>query len=297
VLLSLFCLLSHRSFALKLLMLPTLVACVGFVLYNEWSRRPLLGIAVAATAYVYRTKFAHRALSVRIASMLVIMALGLALLQFLTVTRGERFYGDASGGRLSMFSARGVESFLGGIEINYRVFEYALSEFPQNEKYLGGSGFVPAFLFVVPRSIWPEKPVSTGAVITAMWFNSDHASTNLSPSSIGECYMNFATPGVAILMFIAGKFARALNTYLRANSRNAVVWLAWLMVIPDIASEWRGDFTSMTVQPLLRVIVFIGLAWLVAKLQGQQAAPTTPTPYRMPGPIPQRRRPRGYPTI
>jgi hypothetical protein len=148
--------------------------------------------------------------------------------------------------------------------------ELAVATYPEHRPYLYGSGYVPGILFWIPRSIFPSKPISTGAVITRLYYATDNPSNNVALTFIGEAYVNFGWVGATLIMFLAGKIVRALNTYMRDESHNAPVWLAWLMVSPDFATEWRGDFASMTVQALMRVIIFLGMVWISGKLLRQE---------------------------
>lgn len=267
-LVSLLGVLSRSNLFIKFLMASSSIACSLFVLSSTWSRRPLVGIAAAALAFFYREKIMRKSLAFRGLFLMLILVAGVVLLQYLTVTRGDRFHGV---GTVSMFSAAGIENFLGGIVINYEVYEFILDRFPEQRAYLYGSGFVPAFLFFIPRSIWPTKPFSSGHEVTCMWYQTTEPENNLAPLFIGEAYCNFGVFGVILILFITGRIVRVFNTYMVLRNDNQTVWLAWLMVTPDFATEWRGDFTSMTVQGLLRVLVFLGLAWFINLMSGQRA--------------------------
>ena len=277
-LVSLLGVLSRQNIFLKLIMVASSLGSAYIVLTTNWSRRPLLGMAAAAMAFFYRERIMRKSPTFRVAFLVVIFASSFVLAQYLTVTRGDRFYGA---GTYGMFSSRGIQHMLGGIEINYRVFEFILDSFPENHEYLNGSGFVPGFLFWIPRSIWPSKPETTGWIVTCMWYRESNPENNLAPLFIGEVYANFGVLGVPFLLFIAGRFVRILNTYLVTRNHNQVVWLAWLMITPDFLSEWRGDFTSMTVQSLLRVIVFLGMAWIIGLIFKTSSPASSTGPYRL----------------
>jgi hypothetical protein len=156
--------------------------------------------------------------------------------------------------------------FLGGITINSVICEYIVEQFPGSTNYLYGSGIGANFVFFVPRVWWPNKPYPTGGTISRMWFNDPDPNTSMAPTAPGELYANFGIMGVIVGLFFVGKVVRALNTRIISNPNNLVLYLIWFMVIPDFASEWRGDFGAMTVQPFLRVCIFFFMAWLSGKI-------------------------------
>jgi hypothetical protein len=179
-----------------------------------------------------------------------------------------------------------MQDMLGGATGCYELLEFTMQEFPGNHSYLLGSGFVPAFLFFIPRSIWPDKPIASGGVITDLYYHTTTPTNNIPNTIVGEMYMNFGVFGVFFGLLLIGMIVRGINTFLRRESNSMVVWPAWLLIVPDFATEWRGDFTSITVQAFLRVSVFIGMAWLGAKvLKGRAGlAVRRPALYQQTGP-------------
>lgn len=256
----------RRSPITKLLMLASIAGAVIITLNFYWSRRPLTGLLIAGVGFVYRYRISRMNAFVRGAFVGSLVIAVVATLAFLTASRGHRFFGSAAGNTESMFSKATLGRFLGGLEINYRTYEFVLEEFPRNHSYMRGRGYLTAILFPIPRAVWPSKPISTGNYVSRLWYHTDDLPNTLGLPPMGELYVNFGILGVIVGMFVAGRVVRVMNTYLRTHSGNLVLWLAWLLVLPDFATEWRGDFTSMTVQPFLRVCVFLGLAWLARML-------------------------------
>ena len=74
-------------------------------------------------------------------------------------------------------------------------------QYIENNGYYYGNQLIGAFLTFIPRSLWPGKPISSGAEIgEAMGFSF----TNISMPLPGEFYINFGLLGVALLSFIFG---------------------------------------------------------------------------------------------
>lgn len=249
----------------KLLMVGTMIAIVSIVVSFYFSRRPLLGVIAAGGMLFYRVKLMRRPRAVRAMFIAITFTGALLALMFISATRGRRFYG--SGAPVAeAFSIEPIMGMMSGVTINYQVLEFTFEEIPRNHGYLWGSGIVNMLLFFVPRAIWPSKPISSGAVITSLWFGTDLSVTNVPNTFFGEMYMNFAVIGAIAGLFLAGAIVRGLNTFLRRESGNLVLWTAWFLISPDFAAEWRGDLTGMTVQAFLRIVFFVGLAWLAARL-------------------------------
>ncbi|MBI5863998.1 MAG: oligosaccharide repeat unit polymerase [Planctomycetes bacterium] len=269
----------------KAVMILTLASVAALTLAWSWSRRPLVGVLVAAGAYFYRARIAHRSLNTRVLVLTAVVVCSALLVLYLGGTRGRRFHGKA-GGEYEILSAQNYMDFLAGVTINYEVAEFAVQEIPSTRSYLWGSGFVPAFTFWIPRAIWSSKPVGTGWVVTTMWYHTEHPDNNLALTIIGEWYANFGYFGVAVGMLLIGIIVRTINTWMRSNINNKVLWPAWLLVLPDFATEWRGDFTSMTVQGLLRIMMFLFLAWAAGKMASKPAPRMTAGPPRRGRPAP-----------
>jgi hypothetical protein len=246
---------------LRVFMAFALAGTIVLVIFMIWSRRPLIGIALAAGVLLYRVRLARQSLAVRGTVLAVALVGATTIGLYLTATRGTRFseHGKALSG---VFSREAFDSVMGGINCNFMCMEMTVARIPEENPYLYGSGLVPAFTFLVPRSIWESKPVASGYVTSQMWYRTNRPTNTIPNTIFGEMHMNFGVTGVFLGLLLCGAVVRGFNTYLQNNPRNLVVWSAWALVIPDFVGEWRGDFTSMTVQGLLRVSVFVLLAWL-----------------------------------
>ncbi len=69
--------------------------------------------------------------------------------------------------------------------------------FNKYDELLYGSTYLKTIFFYIPRSIWPDKPLSI-TTITGNYFESSSLVTTI----IGEMYMNFSYFGIIILPFI-----------------------------------------------------------------------------------------------
>ena len=274
-LISILVLIGYKGHAgIKLLMLATWIAVFLFYLNFYWSRRPVLGLFLTAVVLFYYLKVSWWRPVMRKLFMAAIIAGGVSVVLYLGATRGARIREYYTGPSVAVFSKANWEELLGGITINTLVYEYTVQQFPEQEQYLHGRGIVATFVFFIPRAFWPGKPLPTGGVVSRMWFNVPEHRVSVVPTLPGELYANFGPLGILFGMFLAGKIVRTANTYMLSHPDNLVAHMIWFVVIPDFASQWRGDFCSMSVQGFLRVAVFFVLAWLAGKLASSRQEET-----------------------
>lgn len=238
------------------------IAALGIFLATEFSRRPVPALIGAFVGVLYHL---HVRMHGRLARLAFLGAGAFTLLfslSFLSATRVERHFGFGRAGQI--FSSDTAMSLLGASMGSIDILEFTYHHYPETYPYLWGSGMAPAFLFWIPRGIWPGKPIASGGVISPQYLG--HDSYNVANTIFGELFMNFTAWGVLPGMFVLGMVVAAINQKLHEQQHNLTLWLAWFIVVPDFLSEWRGDFTSMTVQALLRVAIFLGMTWLLGKL-------------------------------
>ncbi|MER9670164.1 O-antigen polymerase [Mesorhizobium sp. M0203] len=71
-----------------------------------------------------------------------------------------------------------------------------------------GRQFLGALLFWVPRSVWPDKPIGTGAQVAT---DLGLSFTNLSAPLWSEAYINFGLIGVLVTFFALGRVSGAIG--------------------------------------------------------------------------------------
>lgn len=269
VLLGFYAIICYRGHYMTKLLTGILSFVMVLVLYyNTWSRRPIFAVLFSGVCLFYYRKLLWRPAAIRIMFWGLSGFLGVCFLFYLNATRGQRYYGIQSTAE-SIFSARNLDDFAGGLSVGHFVFEKVVDDL-QNGGEFGfqyGKTYVPGLVFWIPRTFWPGKPNTGGGIATTIWFNTaTDAPSNVSPTPIGEAYINFGFLGAVIVPLVAGWFVRGFNTYLLGHPDNEVLWLVWFAVIPDFATQWRGDFTSMFVQAFMRVSLIIILAWVTKRI-------------------------------
>lgn len=118
-------------------------------------------------------------------------------------------------------------------------------------KYVGSNGIawgtqlLGAILFFVPRSIWPSKPVGSGAMLIQSEFGVDTFS-NVSCPFIAEGYINFGIVGVIVFAMLLGIFIEKIDTqyWLNTADRYGVVFSPYLYLVFMLFFVLRGDLLS-----------------------------------------------------
>jgi hypothetical protein len=251
----------RRAYASKLLGLVVLAAVTALMYVTFWSRRPLPGLLGGMIALYYHLRVRHKPFGTRalyLGGTMTALFLGLLVL---TATRTTRF---ARPGARTLSAGQAQLSMAGGLNVNVHCLEMTMLKYPRQFSFLHGTGVLPLIVWPIPRGIWPDKPVPTGGVISYQYTHTHNWSV---PNTLfGEAFANFGWVGTPIFMVVAGIMVGGLNRKLRDNQYNLTAWVAWFAVLPDFTSEWRGDLTSMTVQPVVRVALFLFMAWLLAHL-------------------------------
>ena len=101
-----------------------------------------------------------------------------------------------------------------------------------------GSTYVHAAGVFVPRMFWPDKPpMKVGNIVGRKYdfISNLDEKTNISPSIMGEMYMNFGAPGVLLGMFVWGLVAAFVDGF---AARHFGMWFrAWSLPVAFFGQE------------------------------------------------------------
>lgn len=106
-----------------------------------------------------------------------------------------------------------------------------------------GYQLLSAFLFFIPRSIWPSKPISTGELV-GNYLMDDYGFkfSNLSNPMVSEGYINFGIFGVFLMaIFLAFVIAQQLRWLYSCDALKNII--AFYFAI-HLIFLMRGDFTN-----------------------------------------------------
>jgi oligosaccharide repeat unit polymerase len=115
---------------------------------------------------------------------------------------------------------------------------------PYEESYgLDNNIWNDTVTFLVPRLIWPDKPVASDArKYSELYF--DYGDNSFAITPIGDLLRNFGVIGVPIGMFILGVFLRIIYRAL-IEGQPITIWRATLFFMLIIAVSYEGFFGSI----------------------------------------------------
>lgn len=120
--------------------------------------------------------------------------------------------------------------------------------------FLHGETYFWGISTLVPRSIWPDKPAANIANLVGRKYGlipRYDKITNISPTQLGEIYMNYGDTGLCLGMFIWGVFAVFLDKILCGKCDSPLsVWL-----FSNIF--WQEGVFGQTIVPFFKTLLFL----------------------------------------
>lgn len=136
-------------------------------------------------------------------------------------------------------------------------FSIIVHETGNSVEYLHGKTFSHAVETFIPRFLYPEKPSLNIGNWTAQHYGalaSGDTVTSLSPSLMGEFYMNFGLLGVVSGMALLGFLAVIVDKHLIVSRDN------WVMPYAIFCIGWQESVIGHSFLPFIKNIVFL---WFV----------------------------------
>ena len=183
----------------------TVGAVLAAIVYVVTSSKAILVIAMLVLVITY-----HR--SVKPVRMSVLFALAGAFLLGLPVLYVHRQSGltlEALARLSPAMLLAGAQIFLGRAYLADS-FAAVLLYTPRVYPYQLGQRWLEVFYFWVPRSIWPDKPLSVGLEFGHTYLSSffDRQESFYSPTLLGDAFMNFGPIGIVFVFLTLGYVLR-----------------------------------------------------------------------------------------
>ena len=151
------------------------------------------------------------------------------------------------------------------------MFFQGIDKTPSLYPFQYGRTLLRVFTSFVPRPFWPEKPWSFGIDFNRDYLELPEFMAAVSPSTIGELYINFHVMGIVAGFFLIGCFLRCLYGYCinGATSREKVVLYAIVMERMIVLVDGPiGDFTTFV---LIKLFPFAALGGILKLMDGKRS--------------------------
>lgn len=148
-----------------------------------------------------------------------------------------------------------ISDFIVGNFMQLQITSIIIENYPKYHNHLMGSSLWMIFLIFLPRTIFPEKPITVAGELTQnIWPDAFAATkTTIPPGIIGELYMNFSWPGIIIGMFIIGAIYRVLWDNFKNSNSDSIYSYCYIIFISLMLHVVRGELSS----PFLMAFFFI----------------------------------------
>jgi hypothetical protein len=166
---------------------------------------------------------------------------------------------------LSMVDGRLNQSFLAGL---------AVSRLSDSGAYVHGDTLWEALIALVPRAIWPEKPVEAGSgnMVTEYTGLKFIAGTSVGIGHVMEFYVNFGTLGVVLGFLVMGVLVTTVDLAAaeRLALNNLHGFVLWFL--PGISLlQVGGSLVEMTVSAVASIAVALITNKYLERLEGKRA--------------------------
>ena len=128
--------------------------------------------------------------------------------------------------------------------------------------YARGETLWDAFLAIIPRALWPNKPITAGSGNLVSDYTGIHfmEGTSVGIGQVMEAYINFGTPGVCIFFLIIGLVLSSVDQIahdfiVRADAGHFLIWY-----LPGLAIlQVGGSFAEVTSSATAGILMAVGL--------------------------------------
>ena len=157
----------------------------------------------------------------------------------------------------------------------------AVNQLTQTDNFARGETFWDALLALVPRAVWPEKPIRAGSgnLVTRFTGIEFSEGTSVGIGQVMEFYANFGTIGVCIGFLIMGVVVTTLDWQAAERLARSDVHGFILWFLPGIATlQVGGQLVEITASAAASLIIALIVSKWLYRMQARQTAPSAPAP-------------------
>jgi len=154
------------------------------------------------------------------------------------------------------------------------IFCLAVDKVPRETHYLNGESYLSIPILLVPRVLWPEKPMVMSSndqlMITLGLVNPDNIDVNIAIGMPAEAYMNFGILGLGILALVFGLGFKYLSLLSKNTSQfSALGILAILATASSLQAEQNAAVWLSSLFQSAIVCIGIPLIYTVISNEGK----------------------------
>lgn len=167
-----------------------------------------------------------------------------------------------------------IMAYMPNIEIFFPFYRL-LDAIPSTHSFYYGLSYISFFTQLIPRVLWPAKPVTPIQEIMTICFGRVGAASGPAYPNIGEFYTEFGLPGIIIGMYLFGRFAKWSKT-LYEKPRSEFALIGYSMLLPYFLQiVCRGHFPSIMIEVIFTFGPVLALNYWASKSRSFQYAGTT----------------------
>jgi hypothetical protein len=248
-----------------------------FLIFSGFGRLRLAALVIAICV------IAQQRTSTRLLKPMAVAAVIPALLVFAAVGRAR----TSDDPRTAHSSGSGLGSLVNPIATYGSLIDQHITDG-------GGSTLTAEAVILVPRAVWPNKPVQLGRTLAVRLAPEIAAVSSLSMAAMpqGEWYYNFGWLGVVIMMLALGLIIRWLDRWLASCSgrdlaeRHAIyLFIAVAVLVGSISDlAWGGTATWIGRNMQRAVVLVPVVVWFylirVVRAPARADGPVPPPPLR-----------------
>lgn len=237
----------RRSFAEKVFFVFYTAMSLGIIALQ--GQKSTLFITIAAMAIIYNCKFKRIRIQTIVFGVVSLFVLLMAyhiykqeylvLGRVVSISGGTQFWS-------SVYDFLNSQIF--GNFMQLQTMSVLIEGTPLPLDYQYGYTYWAGLLMLVPRSIFPDKPLpSTGIFTEAFWPAAwRDLGTTLPPGLFGEAYMNFGAYGAIFAGLLFGYVMGRCHASYKKNGNSDMVLIYYSIMVASILHFFRGELASVT---------------------------------------------------
>lgn len=124
-----------------------------------------------------------------------------------------------------------------------------------------GEGLWSAIVSIVPRGLWLEKPIHSGAYVGEMY---GAVNTNLSMPLPAEFYLDFGLVGVLLGSFAFAVLLRTTDAYVNRGANTSFAYIVSVILVANMLFISRGALAAVS-EFFLTMIIVLLVIYMLAK--------------------------------